>query len=75
MFIANGLVYPTVGDFKRDLAKIPDDYSLSLVGEDSFSMVVDYDNKTVLFDHTKLIQEQIEEFRERQNRRMQKNGE
>ena len=70
MFIAMGLVYPTVGDLKRDLAKIPDNYSLSLVDEDSFSMVIDYDNKTVLFDHTKCI----EKFRERQNRR-KKNGE
>ena len=54
----------TVGELLKMLKNIPEDYSISLSGMNSYSIAVDDENKYILLDDTNWIEETIYQINE-----------
>lgn len=54
----------TVGELLKMLKNIPEDYSISLSGMNSYSIAVDDENKSILLDDTNWIEETIYQINE-----------
>lgn len=55
-----GITASTVGELKRMLAEVPDDYSISVTGE-PWAMAVSDEDELVLFDNPDFILDLVEE--------------
>lgn len=54
----------TIKELKKLINDIPDDYAVSLSGMNTFGVVVDDENKTILLDDVSFVENLMEEQRE-----------
>ena len=57
----------TIGDLITLLQQFPNDYKISLSGMNDFDIVVDKENKTILMDDVKYIQELLQDQEDQEN--------
>lgn len=58
--VVNGIAN-TVGELIELLKKVPSEYAVSLSGMNTFGILMDTENKTVLMDDVNFIEEILEE--------------